>query len=460
MGYDVFISYSTRDQSQANAVHRALGAEKIESFIATEELQGGSGWAGALVDAIRGSKAVLLLFSRHSNDSPQVLREVQAAVKYRVPIIPVRIDASQPTRDMEYFLGTTHWHDASEPPFENQIGEIIARTRSVIAGERSLLRLAQRTATTHPAWIAAGVAIVVIGLAWWMRSSTSAIDLGALQDPLGELRGAWKLTAGPQRSDGDCYVIIENYTWRSAGRCPPLWRGGGMFQGGQGAAAGVAASGADPGDGWFSAQASGQSLIGVWERGSFGGLTLREYSGNEWRFESADLDEVPDPSTEILARNGHDWPIPDLQGMAARARAVAQRDWQPDAQLVGLTLRGGSMSFGEIGTSAGNVSVIFDFVSPAARLRVQLSPHARFGVFALERRLDPRDVPKALPDRFVELTDVLRAAEAGGSETNNLEWIELRNWSRTSVGSLRLEGPVWLIRPKDASQYAASATAG
>lgn len=458
MAHDVFISYSTRDQAQADATHRALRAAGLDAFIATEELQGGAGWAGALVEAIRGSKAMLLLFSRHSNDSPQVLREVQAAVKYRVPIIPIRIDASEPTRDMEYFLGTTHWHDASEPPFDGQIAQIVERTRGVIAGERSLLRLAQRTAATRPAWIAGAIAVLVIGLVWWSRSTTPAFDLGALQDPLKELRGAWKLTAGPQAADGDCYVIIEAYTWRGAGRCPPLWRGGGSFQGGSGPAAGATPINGDPGDGWFSAQVSGQSLVGVWERGSFGGLTLREYSGNEWRFDSVDVDDVPDPSTEIIARSGHDWPFDDLVGVAARARAVARRDWQPDAELVGLTVRGGSMGFGEIGTSAGNFSLMFDVISPAANLRVQLSPHARFGVFALERRLDRRDVPRALPARFVELADALRTGAARGGATDQLEWLELRNWSRTSVGGIRLDGPAWLIRAKDAEQYAVDAT--
>lgn len=457
MAYDVFISYSTRDQTQANAAHRALRDADVNAFIATEELQGGAGWAAALVEAIRDSKAMLLLFSRHSNDSPQVLREVQAAVKYRVPIIPVRIDGSEPTRDMEYFLGTTHWHDASEPPFEQQLPRIVDRTRSIVAGERSLLRLAQRTATTRPAWIAGAIAALVIGVVWWSRSATPAFDLGALQDPLKELRGAWKLAAGPQQGDDDCFVIIEGYTWRSAGRCPPLWRGGGSFQGGVGPAAGATPLNTDPGDGWFSAQGSGQTLVGVWERGAFGGLTLREYSGNEWRFESVEIEDVPDPSTEIIARSGHDWPIPDLVGIANRARVVARRDWQPDAQLVGITVRGGSMSFGELGTSAGNFSLLFDFVSPAQNLRVQLSPHARSGVFALERRLDRRDL-RELPERFLELADALRAGSAQGGATDQLEWLELRNWSRTSVGGIRLNGPAWLIRAKDAQQYAIDAT--
>jgi hypothetical protein len=97
VGYDTFISYSTRNAREAGLLHRALTDAGLTAFLATEQLQAGAGWAGELVEAIRTSKTMLLLFSRHSNDSPQVLREVQAAVKYRVPLIPVRIDGSEPT---------------------------------------------------------------------------------------------------------------------------------------------------------------------------------------------------------------------------------------------------------------------------------------------------------------------------------------------------------------------------
>jgi len=55
-----------------------------------------------------------------------VLREVNVAVDSRKPVIPVRIDATPPQDGMQFYLGSTHWLDASAGPLAEQLPRIVA----------------------------------------------------------------------------------------------------------------------------------------------------------------------------------------------------------------------------------------------------------------------------------------------------------------------------------------------
>jgi hypothetical protein len=66
----------------------------------------------------------LLVFSGHSNNSEQVLREVQLATDSRLPIIRFRIEDVALTDDLRYFLSTPHWLDALTPPLSKHIARL------------------------------------------------------------------------------------------------------------------------------------------------------------------------------------------------------------------------------------------------------------------------------------------------------------------------------------------------
>ncbi|MCK5772188.1 MAG: hypothetical protein KAH57_00220 [Thermoplasmata archaeon] len=65
-----------------------------------------------------------LIYSHISNASPQVLREVERAVSKKIKIIPVRIDDTYMSPDMEYFISSSHWLDATSPPIEKHMDKI------------------------------------------------------------------------------------------------------------------------------------------------------------------------------------------------------------------------------------------------------------------------------------------------------------------------------------------------
>ncbi|MCK8816866.1 TIR domain-containing protein [Natroniella sulfidigena] len=121
MAYQVFISYSSQDKEVADKICSALEAEEIECWIAPRDITPGKEWGQEIVEAIRGSKIMVLLFSFASNESQQVLREVERAVNKNVIIIPFRIEDVEPTKSLEYFLYSTHWLDAFDSELESSI---------------------------------------------------------------------------------------------------------------------------------------------------------------------------------------------------------------------------------------------------------------------------------------------------------------------------------------------------
>jgi len=116
MSHDVFISYSRKDKTVADAVCATLEQNKIRCWIAPRDILPGKIWSEAIVDAIQTSRVMVLILSSNSNNSPDVIREIRLAVDQGVAILPFRIEDVIPNKEMKYFIGTHHWLDALTPP--------------------------------------------------------------------------------------------------------------------------------------------------------------------------------------------------------------------------------------------------------------------------------------------------------------------------------------------------------
>lgn len=133
MAHSVFISYSSQDKKVADAVCATLEHRKIRCWIAPRDVLSGIPYAEALIDAIKGSSIMVLVFSSSSNDSPQVMREVERAVDKGIPIIPFRIENVIPSKAMEYYLSAPHWLDAITPPLEKHLGKLADTVQALLA---------------------------------------------------------------------------------------------------------------------------------------------------------------------------------------------------------------------------------------------------------------------------------------------------------------------------------------
>ena len=76
MAHDVFISYSHKDKSVADAICARLEGDGVRCWYAPRDIAPGSDWAGSIIDAIASAKIMVLIFTDFSNASSQVLREV------------------------------------------------------------------------------------------------------------------------------------------------------------------------------------------------------------------------------------------------------------------------------------------------------------------------------------------------------------------------------------------------
>jgi len=135
MAHDVFVSYSQPDKQIADAVAARLEQDGIRCWVAPRDITPGTSWGDAIVDAIGGSRVMVLVLSESSNRSRQVIREVQRAVADDVIILPFRIENIDPTGAMAYFLGTEHWLDALTSPIEKHIDRLRQTVGTLLSDE-------------------------------------------------------------------------------------------------------------------------------------------------------------------------------------------------------------------------------------------------------------------------------------------------------------------------------------
>jgi hypothetical protein len=110
MGHDVFVSHSSEDAKVAAAVVTRLEAESIRCWIAPRDVVPGADWGESIIDAIESSRIMILVFSRNSDASRQIKREVERADHKGVYTIPFRIEDIEPTNHLRIlFRLRTEW---------------------------------------------------------------------------------------------------------------------------------------------------------------------------------------------------------------------------------------------------------------------------------------------------------------------------------------------------------------
>ncbi len=136
MLYDIFISYNSQDESVANAVYDRLRSEGYRCFLATHDIHTPD-WASAITNALERSKAFVVIVSKNTAISNEVMKEIALATRYSRFIFPFRTDETQMDRTMEYHLAPFRWTMAINPPLEVRLDELAARIRTAFQGEQT-----------------------------------------------------------------------------------------------------------------------------------------------------------------------------------------------------------------------------------------------------------------------------------------------------------------------------------
>ena len=134
--YDVFVSYSSPDKATADAVCAVLEAARIRCWIAPRDITPGAPWSESIVEALHQCRALVLIFSGHANDSPQIRNELVQAAHLGLPILPFRIEATTPAKSLAHFIDGVHWFDALTPPLEAHIEALVATMRRLSSEPR------------------------------------------------------------------------------------------------------------------------------------------------------------------------------------------------------------------------------------------------------------------------------------------------------------------------------------
>jgi hypothetical protein len=130
VAYDAFISYSTQDKLTADAVCGILESQGIRCWIAPRDIALGADWTESLVEAIEQCPVLVLVFSKHANESHQIKREVNLAIDNGRTVIPVRVEDVMPSKSLKFSININHWLDAFPPPLENHLQRLAASIRT------------------------------------------------------------------------------------------------------------------------------------------------------------------------------------------------------------------------------------------------------------------------------------------------------------------------------------------
>jgi TIR domain len=226
MSHDAFISYSTQDKAAADATCAALEASGVRCWIAPRDITPGAEWGEAIIDAINQCRALILIFSAHANESPQIRREVERAVSKGIPIIPMRIQDIVPARSLEYFIGTVHWLDALTPPLESHLRRLVETVKALLQIDPLPPRIVSPSIVSAPAVAPAGpnrfvvaglaclgLAVAAIG-AWWFvgaKAPQPRADTPAPVQPPAQVAKASvdPLLVGTFTHD----AVVDDYDW-------------------------------------------------------------------------------------------------------------------------------------------------------------------------------------------------------------------------------------------------------
>ena len=119
MTHEVFISYSSRNAEYANAVSEKLKSNGIECWLDTNNIRTATNFAQEIIDGLNEAKVVVLIYSKDSDQSKYVYREIETAFDSNKHIVPLKIDDTFP-EELEFFLRGTQWLDASPTALENK----------------------------------------------------------------------------------------------------------------------------------------------------------------------------------------------------------------------------------------------------------------------------------------------------------------------------------------------------
>ena len=112
--YDIFISYSRKDESFVHQLTGKLDEWGFSYWIDVSGIESGDVFKNNIVTAIKSSKVILFVSSEASNESPWTVKEINYALHKQKPIIPIRIDKAEYNETLQFDLNVVDYVDCTK----------------------------------------------------------------------------------------------------------------------------------------------------------------------------------------------------------------------------------------------------------------------------------------------------------------------------------------------------------
>lgn len=112
----VFLSYASADRDRALAIADKLEAAGIAVWIDRQAIAGGASWGTEIVEAIERATVVVVCCTAASLASRNVRQELQIAWRNERAYLPLRLEAVDLPREVQYFLEGCQWVEVLDRP--------------------------------------------------------------------------------------------------------------------------------------------------------------------------------------------------------------------------------------------------------------------------------------------------------------------------------------------------------
>ncbi len=101
-----FISYSTKNQSSADAINMIFKNKGISTWMAPGDIPVGEKYASVINKAIKNCACLILLITNDAQNSKWVSKEIERAINYGKTIIPIKLEDVILNDEFEFYLST------------------------------------------------------------------------------------------------------------------------------------------------------------------------------------------------------------------------------------------------------------------------------------------------------------------------------------------------------------------
>src|SRR5260370_41293799 len=111
MSASIFVSYASADRSHVERLVTFIEAHHFTCWVSYRDVGVGENYQESITRAVRAAKVLIVVFTRNANSSSEIQKELSLASRYKLLVIPLRIEDVEPGDALAYELATHQWVD-------------------------------------------------------------------------------------------------------------------------------------------------------------------------------------------------------------------------------------------------------------------------------------------------------------------------------------------------------------